>query len=429
MKRILVLLLAFSLTASLFAKGGTETGGTGKAAPPAVKIAFMNSKGEIQAQLEEAAKLFSSETPGVSLELLATPVGQSPWEKVMALYASGNAPVLFMDKITSFLKIKEKLADLTNEKWAKDIIATPALDLAKPGEKLIAFPFTVEGYGLIYNKSLLDKAGVNPGSIRTIKDLEAAFEKVRAAGIGVVTVAKDDWSVGGHYLYTAYSQTKNQAGWEKLQADLKSGSVDLSRNQPLNGLLDTFDLLKKYNVNASDPMAPSYDAVNGQFAAEKAAFYFQGNWVWPILSKLTKVTHFAFLPVPTSNDPADYGNSGIPVSITKFIAVDKEQNTPEQQAAARKFLDWMVYSASGQDALVNRCSMIPAFRNVALMPQDPLSQSVIRDYISKDRTIFWPQTPSDHWAKLGVFMQKYLANVISREELLKEIRNYWMKVK
>jgi raffinose/stachyose/melibiose transport system substrate-binding protein len=125
----------------------------------------------------------------------------------MALYAAGNAPTLFMDKITSLLKIRDKLVDLSDEKWAKDIIATSAMDLAKPAGKLIAFPATVEGFGLIYNKSLLDKAHVDPKTIKTRKDLAAAFEKVKAAGIAC---DHTKMFIGGHFLYTAMPY-ENQA--------------------------------------------------------------------------------------------------------------------------------------------------------------------------------------------------------------------------
>ncbi len=424
MKKIVAIAILISVSAAVFASGKKDAA----ASSEKTKITFMNSKGEIQEQLEIAAKLFEKENPDISVEILAAPVGQSPWEKVMALYAAGNAPTLFMDKITSLLKIRDKLVDLSDEKWAKDIIATSAMDLAKPAGKLIAFPATVEGFGLIYNKSLLDKAQVDPKTIKTRKDLAAAFEKVKAAGIGVATIAKDEWSIGGHFLYTGYAPTENQAKWEALQADLKAGKVDLS-NKAMNGLLDTFDLLKEYNINAADPLASNYDTINEQFATGKAAFYFQGNWVWPLLAKLSMEKNFGFLPVFISDDAGDYGNSGIPLGITKFIAIDKEQNTAEQQNAGKKFLEWLVYSDAGQDALVRKCSIIPAFKNIKFVPADPLSQSVINDYISKERTIFWPQTPSDHWAKLGPFMQKYLAGVIGRDELLKGMKDYWMKQK
>jgi ABC-type glycerol-3-phosphate transport system substrate-binding protein len=45
----------------------------------AVKITFLNSKGEIQASLETAAKVFAKQNPGVTLEILPCPAGQSPY--------------------------------------------------------------------------------------------------------------------------------------------------------------------------------------------------------------------------------------------------------------------------------------------------------------------------------------------------------------
>lgn len=50
-----------------------------------VHITILNSKGEIQAQLEEMAAYYSSITPGVTVEVIAAPVGQSPFERAMAL--------------------------------------------------------------------------------------------------------------------------------------------------------------------------------------------------------------------------------------------------------------------------------------------------------------------------------------------------------
>jgi len=43
---------------------GSSNGGS------AVKISLLNSKGEIQAQLEEAAKVFKEDNPNITLEII-----------------------------------------------------------------------------------------------------------------------------------------------------------------------------------------------------------------------------------------------------------------------------------------------------------------------------------------------------------------------
>ncbi len=422
--------MLFLAVAVLFLGGTLAAGGEKESlSEKKVSITFMNSKGEIQAQLEEAAKLFEAENPGISVELLAAPVGQSPWEKVMALYAAGNAPTIFMDKATAILKVQDKIADLTNEKWVDDLAGVSTMDLVKIDGKILAFPVTVEGMGLIYNKTLLTKAGVDPESIKTINDLENAFKKVKAAGMGAVTVLPAEWSLGGHFLYTGYSSMKNQSAWDNYAAGLKTGTVDLAADPVVNGLLDSFDLLKKYNINSKDPIAPTQEIIEKQFTSGEAAFYFQGSWVWVNLAKFTIDLDIGFIPVPVSNNASDYGNNGIPVGITKFMAIDTTQNSIEQQNAAKKFLEWFVYSSSGQKALVNECSILPAFKNITITPQDPLSKS-LKGYIANGNANFWPlNTPSDHWRVLGPVMQKYLADLIDRDEFFQEMQAYWKTIK
>lgn len=51
--------------------------------------------------------------------------------------------------------------------------------------------------GLIYNKDALDKAGVDPNSIRTWDDFDAACEKLVAAGITPLAIGG---SVGGNLV-------------------------------------------------------------------------------------------------------------------------------------------------------------------------------------------------------------------------------------
>lgn len=187
--------------------------------------------------------------------------------------------------------------------------------------------------------------------------------------------------------------------------------------------------MKKYNLDKSNPMAPTYDKGPEVIGKGEVGFWFMGNWAWPQIKTFdTANGQYGFVPVPISNDPNDYGNSGIPVGVTKFIGIDKTQNSAAQQDAAEKFLNWLVYSQAGQDVLVNQCSVIPAFKNIKLEPRDPLAKS-IEQYISDGNTLeFMTTLPSDHWSKLGASMQKYLSGVIDRKGLINDIESYWKGV-
>ena len=122
-----------------------------------LKITFLNSKGEIQTQLEEIAVLYSGLKPDVVLEVIPCPVGQSPFEKIVSMYASGNAPTISMVDAGDVKKFQDRVLTLTSEKWVGDAIAG-SLDMATLGDgTVLGFPFAVEGYGLIYNKKLSTK--------------------------------------------------------------------------------------------------------------------------------------------------------------------------------------------------------------------------------------------------------------------------------
>jgi raffinose/stachyose/melibiose transport system substrate-binding protein len=109
--------------------------------------------------------------------------------------------------------------------------------------------------------------------------------------------------------------------------------------------------------------------------------------------------------------------------------IDKVCSTPEQQKAAKDFLNWLVNSEKGQDFLVNVCNVVPAFSNIQLEVKNPLGISVqncVENGQLFDGYIYYP---GDHWKEVGASMQKYLVDQITREELAKEITSYWDALK
>ncbi|MBZ4669247.1 MAG: extracellular solute-binding protein family 1 [Defluviitaleaceae bacterium] len=395
-----------------------------------IEITMLNSKGEIQAQLEEAAKAFSEDNPNIKLDIIVAEVGQSPFEKISVMYAAGNAPALAMLDPVDIPNLADKFLDLSNEKWVSDAVNN-SLDNVTLDGKVMGFPLSVEGSGFIYNKTILDQAGVDPTAIKTTKDLEEAFKKVKAAGFEALAISPMDWSLGAHFLPIAYStQSSDSEEVNRFLNELKAGNIDLKTNKAFNGLMDTFDMMKQYNMYKNDPLAATYESNQQAMGSGEVGFWFMGNWTWPQIYEFAQVTEgFGFIPVPISNNPDDYGNSGIPVGMGKYIGIDKENNNEEQQAAAKKFLEWLVYSEKGQDFFVNKANLIPAFKNITLEPQDPLAKS-IKEYMTNGKTIQVISTlPADHWAEVGASMQKYLVDMIDRDTLIEEIQAYWKNVK
>jgi raffinose/stachyose/melibiose transport system substrate-binding protein len=445
--RTVSLLMALVLVAGAMTGCTVNTGGGQSSTASAksnaadgknVTITFLNSKGEITDSLKKAVDNYnSSNKDGIKVELSTVGAGSSAYEALMAKYSSGNAPTLMMTGAGDILSFKDKVIDLSGEKWVSDV-STGMLDAVKTDNKVLAFPFAVEGCGLIYNKTTIEKATkekFDASTIKTRTDLENLYKKIQAGGVAPVEISKDDWSLGDHFMMTSYgAQNQDFAKTQSFMTDLKGGKVDLASNKVFNGILDTFDLNKKYNIYKSSPMSSDYNSTDPQnIATGKAAFWFNGEWVWPNIKQFLTGNvsdgEYGFLPVPVSNNASDYGNSQIPVGVTKYIAIDNKCNNANQQAAAKKFLNWLVYDQKGQDYLVNQMGIIPAFKNITAAPADPLSKS-IKSYLGNQKTIYFNAAlPADDGKNVGSIMQQYLVGKINKQDVAQKVAAYWKNAK
>lgn len=230
--------------------------------------------------------------------------------------------------------------------------------------------------------------------------------------------------MGSHTL----AQGKDMESNEAFLSSLKEGKVDLANNKAFIGLLETFDVMKQYNIDKNDPLKGNVETGPQVIGEGKVGLWFMGNWAWTQISEYDPNGEYGFIPVPISNDANDLGNSQVVKWASKYVSLDVEQSTQEEQAAARKFLEWLVYTESGQNSLIDKCNVMAAFKNVTKAPDNPLARS-LKKYIDSGDTMEYISTlPSDHWSEVGASMQKYLSDMVDKTELAKEIENYWKNV-
>lgn len=391
-------------------------------------ITLLNSKAEIQNALVEMSAEFEKKS-GVHVEVMPVTDGDSPYTKVVSLYNSGNPPTMSILDTTDVIALaEEKAADLSNEAWLKEAEGY----LTEVNGKVYSFPLCIEGRGIIYNKQVIeDTLGetFDPASIRTLDDFVALLDRLVEAGMEhPVSLAMEDWSLGAHhlqYIYETYDSTSDGAA-EVIQ-QIKDGELDLTTYDRMSQFLDMFDVLMKYNVAASDPLGADYDEMAIDLVDGKTAFWFNGNWAWPNLedADAEKDDAYGFLPYFMNNDPDDFVNCQIQASPSKQVMLDGVVATEKQLAAAKEFLNWIVYSEIGQQMLVKTCNIIPPFQNNPYEPSDPLSRDIynhVHDGAAFNASAI---VPNDHWSVLGAAMQKYLAQRSDRAELIASIEDYW----
>lgn len=390
-------------------------------------ITLLNTKAEIQVALEEMGVEYEKKS-GVHVEVM--PVSDdSPYTKMISLYNSGNPPTIAILDTTDVIALaEEKGVDMSEEKWVSEAEGY----LTKINGKIYSFPLCIEGRGIIYNKTVIEKAlgeTFDPASITTLDEFQAFLDRLVENGIEKpVSMAKEDWSLGAHhlqYIYETYDGTSE--GAQKVVEEIKAGTLDLNTYNRMSEFLDIFDVLKEYNVAKGDPLGADYDEMAIDLADGKTAFWFNGNWAWPNLAEAgaEETDEYGFLPYFMNNDKEDFANQMIQGAPSKQVMVDRQIATEKEQAAGRQFLNWIVFSEIGQQMLVKTCSIIPPFQNNPYEPNDPLSRDIY-EKVHEDRAFNASAiVPNDHWAVLGSAMQKYLAERSDREELTEAIQDYW----
>jgi raffinose/stachyose/melibiose transport system substrate-binding protein len=400
-----------------------------------VTITYYSTSAEVNAMFEEMFAEYHELNPNVTIELIPTGVGEGQQEKLQSMYASGNAPTFMNIDPANVLQYKEYLLPLTMESapWL-ELLNDGAIDAGIFDGEILGIPWSVQGYGLLYNKRIVNEVfgdDFDPSSINTREALASFFEELEAAGYPATMFHGVNWSLGSHYLGLTYAVhgPDTSDGIEFIES-LKSGEADIAEDEIFQGYMDTFDLIAEYNYRKDDPLVGDYNADIQDFAQGEVATWFMGDWSWTVIGELEeKDTEFGVLPVPWSNDPEDYGNSQVAVSMPKLQAIDASQSTPEQQQAAIDALEWMLTSPEGQEYFIGQGFYMP-YKNVREAEYNSMTTS-IAEYMAEGKTInlgSFVLLDGAYWTNVGDMMLQYLDGRISRDDLAQMINEYWQSV-
>ncbi len=376
---------------------GTET----KAAEKK-EINVFNLKVEIDPALKTLAADYEKEK-GVKVNIKSCGGGCDYGAQLKAEFQSGKEPDIFVVGGPGELELwKNKVADLSGEKWVSQF--NPDLGLKLDG-KQVGFPVAIEGYGLIYNKQILDKAGVKPEDIKSYDTLLAAFKTIDAKkkdlGLDAVVsmTTKETWVTGLHDLNILFAARDNASQFTK---DVFSGKTEL-KNDPIakdyaKMLKTLFDYSDKAKLESND-----YNAQVAAFGTGKTAFLHQGNWVYPNLKDLKVTFDMGFVPLAIND--TKFSNA-IPVGVPSYYVVNKDSKVA---AESKAFLEYIAMTDRGHKYMIEEAFMVPAFKNVKLEPKDPLAKSIMK-YNAEGRTISWQFTSwPDGWGmrEVGPMLAQY----------------------
>ncbi len=351
-------------------------------------------------------------------------------QNVTPMYAAKNAPTI-MYTLQEIPDMADKVMDWKGTKLVS-LVSKDLLAAANVGGKQVGVPSTAEAFGLLYNKEVLAKAGVDPKKITTRAELEAAFKKVQASGTGAVRFSSIWWSLGAHFTNKYFANAaKTHEGRLKVLDALADGTKDLAADPVFKNYLATFELLKKYNQAKPNTTDTEYDLSVADLASGKAAFWFMGNWAEPNLLTAAPDSNFGIIPLPISNDAKAYGNNSISVGIPGYFMIDAKQSSAAERKGAVDFLTWLYTSPAGQKRVAGPVedggmSFIPVYKGFKVQPKTNMARE-ISAYVTAGKTIEWINTyyPAGGQDLYGASGQKLMADAITGQQYAAELEAAW----
>ena len=270
-----------------------------------------------------------------------------------------------------FEKTRPHLMPISNQNWIN------LTDFARRYQNQVyGLPLNLEGYGMIYNKNILEAAGINPDSLNSLEGYRAAFEKLESMKeeLGITDVvsmaagAGMEWVTGLHN-FNGYLSAGLQFNDTSIIDALNAGELDISR---LQQLADWVELLFQYS-NQTILLEGTYNSQIQVFKNETVAFIHQGSWIDRILMEGPAID----FPVGIAPHASMSGNhESIFALSASHLGVNI--NSPNQDLAL-KFLSDLA-TAEGQ-AIMNESNIfITPFKDNNITPNYPVSQA-IHDYI------------------------------------------------
>lgn len=380
-----------------------------------VEIIMYQNKVEIGEQLMAFADTYEALT-GTKV-VVKTSGGDAPYqENLKAEFQSDRQPDIFIiEGLGGYNTWNSKMAPFNGDAW----IDLTALEFEADGQ-VYGFPVAVEAWGMGYNKAILEQAGVDPTTLTSQEAFKEAFEKIdgQKDSLGldsVVSMAVGPelrWVTGLHN-FNGYLSAGLEYGDRTVLDKLLNGEADLER---LEQYADWVELLFDY-ADRRILLTGNYDAQVGAFATEKTAFIHQGNWIDPWLAE--NGVDFDMGYVPHASVAGEH--NAIFIGAPSYYVLNKDSKHLDE---AKAFLNFLATSEEGHNYMVKEAKMIPAFTNVTITPDAPLSADVAKWLTKENGAYTWLQNDMPDgfgMGTIGPIYESFASGNITKEGFVDQL--------
>ena len=391
------------------------------------KVYYLSFKPEQEEQWKEIAKKYTDET-GVEVKVVTAASGKYE-QTLKSEITKSDAPTLFqINGPIGYQSWKDYCADLTDTELNKHLLNQ---DLAIKGDddKVYGIPYVEEGYGIIYNQSIMDKYFKLDGAKVKSMDEINSFAKLKEVAEDMQS-KKDELGIKGVFASTSLTPGEDWR-WQTHLANLP-----IYYEYKDNNVKDEDKISFKYSDNYKLLGSKTVTDSMSEFALGQCAMVQNGNWGWSQIAGVSgntvKEDDVKFLPIYTGVKGEE--KQGLCIGTENYFCINKEASEADQKAT-QDFINWLFTSDKGKDYVTNELGFIAPFDTFSdkEAPQDPLAKEVIK-YMKDDNyyNIDWNFTtfPSQQFKDdFGAALLEYCNGNKTWDDVKKLVVDEWASEK
>ena len=406
-RKAIAILLALCMLGGTLA--GCESDDSNSSGDTIAKVYYLNFKPEQSQDWERLASHYSQQT---GVEVTVVTAAYDEYEPTLkSEMLKTDAPTLF--------QINGPVGLSTWKDYCYDLSKTTLYshlkddDFALKGENgdVLGIAYAIETYGIIYNKSLLNKyIETENAVISDVAEIDN-FETLKSVAQDIQS-KKDELNIKGAFTSAGMDSSSDwrfKTHLANLPVYYEYMDEGIEKSEAIKGTYlenykEIWDLyINNATVEPSEILTKTIEDANSEFALGEAVFYQNGTWAYNDISGYeVDDADIGMLPIYIGVENEE--EQGLCTGSENYWCVNKNASQEDIEATLR-FLDWCITSNEGKTALSQEMGFVTPFSTFTdeFVADNPLVRASNEYIQAGKKPVSWTFTtmPGEDW-KNGV---------------------------
>ncbi len=393
-----------------------ETAETADAEP--VEINMFIASPEYADAINQLIAEYQTQFPNVTINYETT---QNDYPTLLkAKLNAGECPDIFSStsgkEIQTYLEYSYNIGSEPISESMSDAVKATMMS----GEEVHGFAIKGNYFGVVYNKGIFEELGIEYP--QTMSDLEAACEKISAAGYTPFTTGFAEWWVYKHVFQHFLDAAAGDGDVSELVSAFINGEAKMKDYPELyDDFFRFIDLTVKYGD--AKPLETDLAAEEAALASGKVAMVCgQGAWIEADVLKINPDLKIGFDGYPV-NDNADVCK--VISGSDQALRVSKDSKV---LTATLDFVNWWYTSDYGKAWFKDTAGVIPPVKEAAAPDFEIIKQGDAHVAAEGAGALAVTYSTDSFHQAFGETMQSYVAGTIDKDETCAQIEQKWVEL-